>query len=86
MSENTPRFPVTRRQVLVLLGAGATSVAARAASASGATQARQYRRSRAALEKLLALARAADAKGTLGVSLGMLEQPLVALLSALPGA
>ena len=56
----------------------------RAVASSGAKRSRSYRKARKALEKLLAKATAADANGTLGVSLAPLEQAVNALLGFLP--
>jgi protocatechuate 3,4-dioxygenase beta subunit len=58
----------------------------RAAASSGSRRTRQYRRARATLTKLLATATAADAKGTLGVSLTTLGQAVNALLVLVPSA
>ncbi|MGH7893625.1 MAG: hypothetical protein ACREQL_03105 [Candidatus Binatia bacterium] len=58
----------------------------RVASTSGPRQKKQYRKARAALEKLIAAATAADTKGTLGVSLASIAQAVTALLGLLPSA
>jgi len=56
----------------------------RAVSASGARRRRLYGRARAALERLLTVATAADAAGTLGVSLANLSTAVAGLLASLP--
>ena len=64
--------------------AGVARRLARAATSSGAAQLMQYVRARAVLQRLLALAQAADAKGALDVPLTQIESAIAALLDQLP--
>ena len=64
--------------------AGVARRLARAATSSGAAQLTQYVRARAVLQRLLALAQAADAKGALDVPLTQIESAIAALLDQLP--
>ncbi|HVO25166.1 MAG TPA: intradiol ring-cleavage dioxygenase [Candidatus Margulisiibacteriota bacterium] len=57
---------------------------ARAAGSSGAAQVLEYLRARAALQRLLVLAQAADAKGALDVPLSQVESAVAALFDQLP--
>jgi protocatechuate 3,4-dioxygenase beta subunit len=75
---------VARR--LIRLNNHVSTVLGRAASSTGARQTKLYRRARTLLGKLLSVATAADAAGTLGASLASLEATVNALLALIPAA
>lgn len=75
------------RKVALQLGrlaARAATLIDRAGSESGKKQSKSYKRARGALEKLVAVATRASAKGTLGVSLAPIETSDNALLGLVP--
>jgi hypothetical protein len=69
---------------LARLDARAGTALDRAGSASGTKQAHLYAKARAALERIVTVATAADADGTLGVSLSALASAVTALLALIP--
>ena len=71
---------------LAHLAERAATLLDRASSSAGTKQTRLYRKARAALDHLVAVATAADTKGTLGVSLASIDAAVTAVLALVPSA